>query len=347
MRIGFYTQGVKVASSRFRAGQLLPGLAAHGIQGTLIPARPSVQGDVDLPWVHGWRRELFRPFSIASRLSQLHLATRFDLLFLQRPMLKYPTTLPEEIVTRLRPSIFDMDDAIFHNYLGLEGWRIRRILNLVRHVIVGNRYLAEFVGDPARTTIIPTVVDTHRFVPRTDPGDIPFTIGWTGGANNLIELEPIVPALREVLQETGGRLLIVCDHLQGSFLRGLPVDFVRWNPDVEVGALAGMHVGLMPLRDTPYNRGKCGFKAIQYMARAIPVVASPVGVNAEVVRHGEDGFLPASLDDWREALRTLARDPTLRARMGASGRGRAQAEYSLDAVVPRYVDLFRRIASQS
>ncbi|HOX44744.1 MAG TPA: glycosyltransferase family 4 protein [Myxococcota bacterium] len=344
MRVAFYTQGVKTASSRFRAAQLLPGLAEHGIEGTLLPARPSVHGDVDLAWVHGLRRELFRPLSVLSRAGQLHLATRFDLLYLQRPMLKYYTTLPEEIVTRLRPSIFDMDDAIFHNKLGLDAFRVRRILKLVRHVVVGNRYLADFVGEPARTSIIPTVVDTRRYLPRPDPGDGPFTIGWTGGAHNLVELEPIAPALQQVLRETGGRLRIVAERLEGRFLRELPVDFVPWSPENEVRALAAAHVGIMPLKDTPFNRGKCGFKLIQYMACAIPVVASPVGANRDVVRAGQDGFLAADNASWREALLALARDPALRAQAGAAGRQRAQAEFSLDAVIPRYVELFRRVA---
>jgi len=346
MRVGFYVQGVNVPASRFRAAQLLPRLAEHGIEGTLLAARPSTYGDVNLPWVYGHRRELFRPLSILSRLLQLHLARRFDLIYLQRPMLEYYTTIPEEIVTRLRPAIFDMDDAIFHNFLGFERLRLRRILKLVRHVVVGNSYLADFVADPSKTTIIPTVVDTARYLPRPDPGDAPFTIGWTGGANNLIELEPIASVLGRILKETDGRLLIICDRLQGRFLRHLPVDFVRWSPENEVKALARMHVGIMPLRDTPYNRGKCGLKAIQYMACAIPVVASPVGANLDIVRAGQCGFLPQNEKGWLEALRTLAHEPATRLQMGLSGRERVQAHFSLDAVIPRYVELFRYVVAR-
>jgi glycosyltransferase involved in cell wall biosynthesis len=345
MRVGFFTQGERVPASRFRAAQLLPGLEAHGIEGRLLPARPSVYGDADFSWAHGSMRQLLRPFSILSRLRQLPRARDFDLLVLQRPMLEYFTSLPEEVVTRLRPAVFDLDDAIFHNSFGLEALRVRRIIRLVRHVVVGNRYLADFVGQPGRTSIIPTVVDTARYLPRADPGPAPFTVVWTGGANNLAELEPIAPALGRALGETGGRLRIVADRLQGRFLEALPVDFVRWSPEVEVSALAEAHVGIMPLADTPYNRGKCGFKLIQYMACGIPVVASPVGVNAEIVRPGVDGYLARDPDAWLRALRALAAEPAFRVAAGAACRARVQADYSLDAVIPRYAELFRRLVA--
>jgi glycosyltransferase involved in cell wall biosynthesis len=264
-------------------------------------------------------------------------------VYFQRPMVEHFTTLFEELLTRVRPAVFDMDDAIFLNLWGLNRLKIRRIISLVRHVVVGNQYLADFVDDPARTTLIPTVVDVSRYRPRTDP-DGPFTIGWTGYSSNLKELYPIRHVLGDVLRETSGRLLIIADRCNEPWLQELPVEFVRWSPHVEVRALAEAHVGIMPLADTPYNRGKCGFKLIQYMARGMPTVATPIGANAEIVRDGADGLHAVSPWQWKEALMSLSRDGDIRRRMGQSGRERVERCYSVDAVAPLYLRVLRSVA---
>ena len=154
-------------------------------------------------------------------------------------------------------------------------------------------------------------------------------------------MAPYASSLRRVLAETDGRLLIAADALDAPFLEGMAVEFVKWSPENEVSVLGAGHVGVMPLADTRYNRGKCAFKLIQYMARAIPVVASPVGANCEVVRDGVEGLFAATGADWAESLLTLARDRDLRVRMGNAGRRRVEEGYSVTAVVPRYLEVLR------
>ncbi len=342
-RVAFFTQGVRVPASRFRVDQLIPFLAEH-VDCAVLPASPSVYGDLDSGRLHGNWRVLAQPLSIVSRVRQLEAVSRCDVAWLQRPMVQYGFTALERYVARRRPTVFDFDDAIFHNKWGLEAHKIRRIIAAVDHVVVGNSYLAEFVGDPVKTTIIPTVVDERRYAPRPDP-DGPFTIVWTGLSSNLRELEPYARALRRVLAETGGRLVVIADRLDAPFLAGMAVEFVRWSPEVEVSALGNGHVGVMPIADSKYNRGKCGFKLIQYMARGMPVVASPVGANREIVRHGIDGFHARTVDDWTEALLALAGDADLRRRMGAFARGRVEEAYSVTAVVPRHLDVLTRVAA--
>jgi len=339
VRVAFFTQGTQVPAARFRVEQLVPALRAH-VECKVLPATPSVYGDgVGLDG--GWRA-LAKPLSVLSRARQLRAIDGCDVVWMQRPMTEYFTTWFERVAAHRRPSVFDFDDAIFHNRWGLEARKVRRIVDAVRHVVVGNAHLAEFVGRPDKTTIIPTVVDEQRYVPRAEP-DGRFTIVWTGMAHNLRELAPYAAALRRVLAETGGRLVIVADRLDAPFLAGLPLDFIPWSPDVEVAALGAGHVGVMPLADTPYNRGKCAFKLIQYMARGIPVVASPVGANREVVRHGTDGLLAATEAEWVEGLLALARDRDLRLRLGAAGRRRVEEAYSVTAVVPRYLEVLRAL----
>ncbi|MCX5741110.1 MAG: glycosyltransferase family 4 protein [Proteobacteria bacterium] len=342
MRVAFVTQGTRVPASRFRVDQIVPALAAH-VDCTVFPATPSVYGDVASGRLHGSWRKLAQPLSIVGRARQLRAIAAHDVAWIQRPMVQYPFAAFERHLARARPTVFDFDDAIFHGAWGLDGRKVRRIIEAVGHVVVGNRYLAAYVDDPARTTIIPTVVDEHRYTPRPDP-DGPFTIVWTGLASNLRELAPYAGALRRVLAETGGRLVVISDRLDAPFLAGLPVEHIPWSPEVEAAALGAGHVGVMPIADTTYNRDKCGFKLIQYMARAIPVVASPVGANADIVRHGVDGFHAVSADDWTDALLALARDRELRRRMGQAARARVEASYSVTAVVPQYLEVLARVA---
>lgn len=341
----FFTQGRRVPSSRFRVQQIVPRLRDAGWPCTIAAPHPSVHGDIGWSWVHGKRRELLRPLSVISRLFALPHIHNHEIVFIQRPLVRYGTIALEMLVTRWRPSIFDMDDALFHNAFGLEGIQIRRIVDRVRHVIVGNSYLADFVNRPEKTTIIPTVVDTDRYQPRPDP-DGQFTIGWTGISSNLRELDLIAKPLARVLAETKGKLLIVADRCDVPWLKKLPMEFVRWSPQTEVDALSRVHVGIMPLVDRPYNRGKCGFKLIQYMARGIPVVATPLGANAEIVRDGVDGWHARSPERWVEALIEMARNPERRQRSGIVARERIEQHYSIDAVVPLYLEVLERVARE-
>jgi glycosyltransferase involved in cell wall biosynthesis len=340
LRVAFFTQGIRVPAARFRVEALVPALNAH-VACTVLPASPSVYGDTGS--LRGGWRALAKPLSIVARVRQLDEVDRADVIWLQRPMTEYFTTVFERYVAAHKPMVFDFDDAIFHNRWGLEARKIRRIIDAARHVVAGNAYLAEFANEPDKTTIIPTVVDEQRYTPREDP-EGPFTIAWTGMSHNLKELAPYVPALRRVLAETRGRLLVAADRLDAPFLDGLPVELVRWSPENEVSVLAAGHVGVMPLADTPYNRGKCAFKLIQYMARAIPVVASPVGANLEVVRDGVEGLFAVTDDDWADRLLTLARDRDLRMRMGSAGRQRVESAYSVTAVIPRYLEVLRAVS---
>jgi hypothetical protein len=122
---------------------------------------------------------------------------------------------------------------------------------------------------------------------------------------------------------------------------------VPWSEAEEVAAISACDIGIMPLADGVFERGKCGYKLIQYMACGLPVVASAVGANREIVRHGIDGFLAETEEEWRDALRTLAADPALRARMGAAGRRRVEEAYSLQVAGPRMADILRAAATRS
>ncbi len=346
MRVLFLTQGAVMPSSRFRVLQLVPALEKAGIQCTVLAPNPSVGGDLEGYKLIRPVREILRPLSVLSRLKALPLIKEHDVVVIQKPLNRFGFVAMERWISSQRPTIFDLDDAVFHNAWNLEGIQTRRIARWAHHITAGNRYILEALKQPQKTSIIPTVVDVNRYQLRADPQE-PFTLGWTGSGSNLKELILVKESLAEVLRQTNGRLLIISNQRPPQELEDLPIHFIEWSPQVEASGLAEVHVGLMPLRDIPYNRGKCGFKLLQYMARGIPVVTHPIGANAEIVRDQVDGFWAQTSEDWTHALLKLAASKDLRVQMGEAGRSRVQEFYSVESVVPKLVDIFQSLASSA
>ena len=341
-RVVFFLQGHRVPAARARGLPIARALVARGVDCALRIPVPSVYGDTNLPWPFRRWRPLFRPFAAIGRLAQLRGLTRDDVVFFQRPMVEFPTAVFERIAARGRRSVFDFDDAIFLDFGGRR--KLAAIVGIADQVIAGNRYLAEVAGAPQKTTVIPTVVDTDRFrlVPTRDRRGGDVVIGWTGLAGNYPQLLTARDAIARTLQRTGARLLLISNAPPPRELTSLRMEYRPWRQETEVEDLAEIDVGLMPLPDTPFTRGKCAYKLIQYMALGRPGVASPVGANREVVTDGVDGFLPATPAAWEETLVALIADPDLRRRVGLAARARVEEAYSLAAVLPRYFDVFRR-----
>jgi glycosyltransferase involved in cell wall biosynthesis len=265
MRVAAFAGGGTVPSARFRVGQLVAPLRAHGIAMTPCLARFGTYPP---------RARLARPFwlaaTLADRLPDVLRSHRFDVTFLQRELV---STL--ETWERLtgRPRVLDVDDAL---WLYRGGRFIRRIAAGCDAVICGNAFLAEyFAGWHPSVHIVPTAVDTARFAPGRAPA-AGSTIGWSGSASGLPYLHAIEDALDAVLRaRPAARLRVVC-NASPQFAR-LPadrVDFVPWTPGTEVTALQDLAVGIMPLPDTDWERGKCSFKMLLYMACGVPVVVS-------------------------------------------------------------------------
>jgi hypothetical protein len=173
----------------------------------------------------------------------------------------------------------------------------------------------------------------------------PFTLGWIGSPLTSAYLEPLRPALVELAARQSFRIVLV--GASPTALAGLPVERVAWSLETEAAQLARFDVGLMPLPDLPWERGKCGYKLIQYMASSLPVVASPVGANRDIVVPGETGFLAETWAEWGAALDRLAQDPALRQRMGAVGRRRVEQRYALQTRAPELIDLLYNVAAPS
>jgi glycosyltransferase involved in cell wall biosynthesis len=346
-RLVFFLQGANVPAARVRGVTVAKALTDRGIACELRIPWPSVYGDT--AWLSRrrgvqWMRGPLQVVAALARPFQLRGLTRDDVVFFQRPLIEFPITALERLAARGRRSIFDFDDAIFLNVGGRA--KLRRIAQTVDHVIAGNRHLAEAAAVPDKTTVIPTAVDTDRYqpLPTRDRRGADVVLGWTGLASNYRQLLTVRDPIMRALERTGARLLLISNAPPPPELLSAQVEFRPWRPETEVVDLGEIDVGLMPLPDTPYARGKCAFKLIQYMALGRPGVASPVGANSEVVTPAADGFLPASADEWEETLVSLALDPDLRRRVGEAGRRRVEQAYSLAAVVPRYLDVLNRVA---
>ena len=247
------------------------------------------------------------------------------------------------------PIVFDFDDAImFGRKTGLAGALerarrqrgFRRMLDACEAATPGNAFLAAQCKDfDGSVEIVPSAVPIDG--PRSTGARAgPLRVGWVGRASNLRYLEPLAGALARVSREAPLELVIVSER--AFDLPGVQTRFVPWSLESEASALAELDVGLMPLTlSDAWSRGKCAYKLLQYMAAEVPAIASRVGMNEDVLRHGENGWLAAHEDDWVDALVAIASDPDEARRIGRAGRATVEARYSVDAVgrqLARFLD---------
>src|SRR5947207_377505 len=234
-------------------------LERAGVRCELRPCHPSVYGDTSLPMP--WRRwrPLYYPAALACRLGQLGGLSDEDVVFFQRPMFEWPLLWLERWAARGRRAVFDFDDAIYLNRFGRP--KLRAMVSLVDQVIAGNGTLAEAAAAPGKTTIIPTVVDVERY--RAQPTGAgrgrDVVVGWTGTHGNYRQLAVARAGIARALERTGARLLLIADRPPPPELASLQPEYLPWRPESEVEDLARIDVGLMPLPDAPYARGKCAF----------------------------------------------------------------------------------------
>lgn len=335
MKVAALTSGVNVPSARFRVRQHLPYLKRAGLDVTEYC--PLLSQTARLPGPIGRIRSRYLPPVVAAQM-MVNAALRVpgvigsrcaDVTWLER---SFVPGLDDMAALVGRPLILDIDDAIWlYNPFGPA--LVRRLAARADMIFAGNNFIANWCDEFCpNVRIVPTAVDAERFRPRLAEGGegAPFVIGWTGTSSNFRYLEIIEPALALFLEtHREAQLLIVAD--KAPVLRSVPADqqiFVRWTADDEHIILHRMDVGIMPLDDSELSRGKCSFKALQYMASGIPVVASPVGMNAELFAQGEIGYAAASLDEWAGALEAYYADPGLRRRHGLAGRQVLEGGYS-------------------
>jgi glycosyltransferase involved in cell wall biosynthesis len=292
-----------------------------------------------------------------TRFAGLKAARGADLIWLEKEALPWvPAGLERRLFPRQVPVVVDYDDAVFHRYdshrsplvRALLGRKIARVMEHSALVLAGNNYLGAYAeaAGARRVEIVPTVVDATAYDGSPKPALAHPTVGWIGTPGTWQEcVAPFLPDILDTLRPLKSRFLAVGAGAQG--VHDPVIDARDWSEAREAADIRDMDIGIMPLPDTPWMRGKCGYKLIQYMACGLPVVASPVGVNAEIVTHGKTGFLASSPAEWRSALQTLINDPELRARMGQAGRKRVERDYSLQVHGPRVARFLADVAGRA
>lgn len=333
LRVAALTQGAHVPSTRFRVEQHIDRLSRLGIDVDHQPAKFGAY-----PPVGTLRRIGWLPRSVLDAARRAWWANGADVCLLQRTLVSTLHTA-ERLIRR--PLVFDVDDAVF---LHQRGRLIDSIAQRAALIICGNSFLADHFSALGSVAILPTAVDTSRFVPAAS-GTLRSVIGWSGSSSGFPYLESIQEPLRIVLQRFPKAVFSVIADRPPS-LPLLPANqlrFTRWQAETEVQDLQSFTIGLMPLSDTPWSRGKCSFKMLTYMAVGTPVIVSPVGMNREVLALGGCGLAAESADDWVDALTALLRDQDRSVAMGAIGRRIVESHFSSDIVAPQLASLLRHV----
>ena len=299
------------------------------------------------------------PWSLAGaglrRLASIVRARHYDAVWLHCEYLPFAPGGFEALALRIgnTPVVFDYDDAIFHMYDSspnpivrrLLGHKLEPLLKRAAACLCGNEYLRRYASQfNANALVLPTVVDTGVYAPAEMRQESqPPIIGWIGSPSTWPYVRPLLPVLRELCASGKASFLVIGAGPDAAADRFPGMELRDWNEAREVEDVQAMDIGIMPLPDQPWARGKSGYKLVQYMACGVPVVASPVGANSTIVDHGQNGLLSGSASEWRGALGNLLNDPELRARMGAAGRDKVAAEYSLQSQAPRLIEVMRSV----
>jgi glycosyltransferase involved in cell wall biosynthesis len=345
--LGLTLYGVQAASTRYRMAQYVPNLKKEGIDLQVVP----LLGDDYIKTTFGGKRysakALVRDY--IARLACLAKQGRYDLAIVHVELFPLLPGVIESRLLRL-PYIYDFDDAFFLKY---RQERFRRlfflkdkftpVISQAAAVLAGNHYLADYAKqlNPA-TTFLPTVVDTDRYVHLPSERDDIFTVGWIGSPSTSVYLRALALPLAQLGREGPVRFIVVggrCEAIDGVEVVNLP-----WEEATEVRLINTFDVGVMPLSDDEWARGKCALKLIQYMACAVPAVASPVGANLDVI-NDSCGMLASDSDAWLGGLRRLRDDKTLRRDMGAAGRQCVEQFYSLRTALPAMTNAIKTVAA--
>jgi glycosyltransferase involved in cell wall biosynthesis len=294
--------------------------------------------------------------SMNRRRRELDSVDEYDLVYIFREAaLLGPPWFERKIARSGKPMIFDFDDAVFvayrspsNGYLSYLKFpqKTGEICKLSAHVMAGNQYLADYAREfNKNVTIVPTTIDTEKYqvVEKKENNGI-VTIGWSGSFSTVQHLDTIRDVFRKLAETEKFRLRVI--GTPDYKIPGVEVESLAWKPETEIEDLGKIDIGVMPLPDDQWSKGKCGLKALQYMALGIPTICSPVGVNSTIIQDGENGFLAESKNEWVEKLKKLIHSYNLRHKLGLAGRRTVEDSYSAKVIAPRVFEIFESVITE-
>lgn len=342
------------ASNRVRVEQFLPYLESKGVKYKIRPfVNRRFYQILYLPSRYIEKTFWFIVCTV-NRIFDILRSLDYDIIFIHREAYPFFGAIIESILTGIRkPIIYDFDDAIFLPSTSKQNIYINKfknpakvsnIIRMSKYVIAGNNYLRDFAIQFNRNTVvIPSSVDTEKYLPVAEKGDKKsVVIGWIGSNTTesfLYSLEKVFVRLSELHENLIFK--IVGASLKSASLKNMVTK--KWNLNEELNDLQGFDIGIMPMPDNLWTKGKCGFKAILYMACGLPVVASPVGVNLEIIDNGVDGFFAKDKDEWVKNLSFLIENEDLRRAMGLKGKEKVLKRYSIDVTAPQFYEALKRV----
>lgn len=342
---------------RYRLEQWDPLLRRRGVEITYAPFEDEeLHSIVYKPGRMGKKLQLVTR-NLARRLSTISKARKYDLVYILREAALLGPPVFERLLYQQRvPFVFDFDDAIFVSYRSpSNGYlsylkfasKTKTICRLASHVMVGNPYLAEYarqVND--NVTVIPTTIDTEKYrVPPPKTASGPLVIGWTGSYSTVQHLDTLRGAIKKLAQTEQFRLRVI--GTPAYELSPVDVEAMPWRAATELEDLCAIDIGVMPLPDDNWSKGKCGLKALQFMALGIPTICSPVGVNTDIIQDNENGLLASTEAEWVDKLTRLLRSAELRRRLGHAGRATVEQRYSAAIQAPRVYEIFKSVLSDA
>lgn len=339
------------ASNRYRVEQFLPYLKKNNIQYRLRPFWSSPAFKILYAKGKLARKICYFIAGTLRRLIDLCSLWRYDIVFIHRE--SFPlggATFERFALLWHKPIIYDFDDAIFLPSVSTSNSFIERfkdpgkvatIIKYSSHIITGNEYLADFARHfNKHVIVIPTSFDTDTYAPSPKTRKETITIGWIGSPTTLAFLEPLKTTMITLAQRFPNvRFKIVGGELN---VPNCPSIINKpWNLTEEISDVRSFDIGIMPMPDNAWTKGKCGFKAILCMSMAIPCVCSPVGVNTEIIREGFNGYLATSDAEWTDKLSTLIQNDALREKIGAQARITVEKNYSLQITAPQFIGILK------